>query len=174
MRRLGPDDWRTWRDMRLAALTDAPRAFGSSWAKEQGYAEADWRAWLAPARGLKVVAEHDAGMVGAWVPADRGGAVELYTMWVRPEWRGRGVAGSLISEVLDWARAHDHPRVDLWVTGENAAAERLYRRHGFTMTAETQPHPAFDGLLEHLMTRPAPPAGAPSAGCEPSRRGEER
>src|SRR5688572_8728692 len=103
LRRLGPGDWRTWRDMRLAALSESPRAFASSLVKEKGYSESDWRDWLDPARGLKAVAEDRAGLVGAWVPEDRHGAVELYSMWVHPEWRGQGVGDLLIDEVVAWA-----------------------------------------------------------------------
>jgi GNAT superfamily N-acetyltransferase len=154
MRRLGPDDWRTWRAVRLAALAESPRAFSSSLAREQGYAESDWRDRLGPARGLKAVADDDAGLVGGWVPEDRGGAVELYSMWVRPEWRGKGVGDLLVDEVVAWATENGHPRVDLWVVDGNKVAERLYRRHGFEMTGERIPHPAYADVLELAMTLP--------------------
>jgi GNAT superfamily N-acetyltransferase len=155
VRRLAPDDWQTWRDVRLAALADAPHAFGSSLAKEQAYEEADWRDWLQPDRGMKAVADAQAtavGLVGAWLPGDRDGAVELYSMWVQPSWRGRGFGDLLITEVLDWARAGNHKRVDLWVVDGNPTAERLYRRHGFRPTEEYQPHPGDPGVRERVMT----------------------
>jgi GNAT superfamily N-acetyltransferase len=151
--RLGPDDWQLWRDARLAALDDSPRAFASAPAKEQAYTEDDWRAWLDPAKGLKVVVGDDAGLVGAWVPPDRGGAVELYSMWVHPKWRGQGVGDLLIKEVVGWAGERGHRRVELWLVEGNATAERLYVRHGFGATDETQPHPSYPDVLEHLMTR---------------------
>lgn len=150
MRRLGPDDWRLWRDLRLAALAESPRAFGSTLEREAGYTERQWRDWLHPARGLKAVADHDAGLVGAWVPDDRHGAVELYSLWVDPGHRGRGVAGLLVEEALAWAGDR---RVDLWVVEGNDAATRLYVRHGFRPTGERQPHPTFEGVVERAMTR---------------------
>jgi GNAT superfamily N-acetyltransferase len=155
LRRLGPDDWRAWRDLRLAALADAPEAFGSSLEKESAYTEAEWRDWLEPGRGLKAIAG-PAGIIGAWVPPDRGGAVELYSMWVSPSWRGRGIGDRLVAEALGWAGER---RVDLWVVGGNAAAERLYRRHGFVATGESQAHPRYPGVLERLMTRDPAAAG---------------
>jgi GNAT superfamily N-acetyltransferase len=156
VRRLGPDDWQTWRDVRLAALAEAPHAFASSLAKEQGYDEAGWRDWLHPDRGMKAVAHAQmaaVGLIGAWLPEDRHGAVELYSMWVQPAWRGRGVGDLLVTEVLDWARACQHSRVDLWVIEANPTAERLYRRHGFRPTDEYQPHPGQPDVRERIMTR---------------------
>ncbi|GAA0557908.1 GNAT family N-acetyltransferase [Paractinoplanes ferrugineus] len=146
-RRLGADDWRTWRDMRLAALADTPDAFASTLAKEAGYTEADWRAWLAAPLGLKLLAGDDAGMIGAWAPD---GTVELYSMWVRPQWRGRGVGDLLIGEVLRWAGTRP---VELWVAEGNVVAERLYLRHGFRLTDRRQPHPGRSGVRERLMVR---------------------
>jgi GNAT superfamily N-acetyltransferase len=154
VRRLGPDDWRTWRDVRLDALAQAPHAFASSLAKEQGYADADWRDRLHPDRGLKAVVEADtdgAGLIGAWLPDDRHGAVELFSMWVRPSWRGRGVGDLLVADVLDWARERHHKRVELWVVDGNQNAERLYLRHGFRLTDEHQPHPGDPDVRERLM-----------------------
>ncbi|WP_250006060.1 N-acetyltransferase [Actinoplanes sp. M2I2] len=153
LRRLEPDDWETWRDTRLAALSESPRAFASSLAEEEGYAESDWRDKLDPAHGLRVVAADGAGLVGAWVPPDRDGAAKLYSMWVHPLWRGRGVGDLLVEEVLAWGGDHGHPRVDLWVAEGNVAAARLYRRHGFRMTDERRPHPGHAGVFVRLMTR---------------------
>lgn len=153
VRRLSPDEWRTWRTARLAALAEAPYAFSSSLEKERDYRESDWRSWLDPSRGLKVVAGDTAGLVGAWTPGDRNGAVELYSMWVAPAWRGRGVGDLLVSEVLQWAREHRHTRVDLWVVEGNHVATSLYSRHGFRHTEECQSHPNDPGVLERVMTR---------------------
>ncbi|XVU26619.1 GNAT family N-acetyltransferase [Actinoplanes sp. CA-054009] len=158
---LGPDDWQCWRDMRLAALADSPHAFASSLAKERGYAEADWRDWLGAAGGLKVVAEGGAGLVGGWEPDDQHGAVELYSMWVAPEWRGRGLGDRLVDEVLTWSAGRGQTRVDLWVAEGNPAAERLYQRHGFRLTDRRQPHPGRAGVLERAMTCQVAPRVAP-------------
>jgi GNAT superfamily N-acetyltransferase len=153
LRHLGPDDWRIWRDVRLAALSESPRAFASSVATEKGYEESDWRDWLRPDGGLRVVAGDGAGVVGAWLPEDRGGAAELYSMWVHPQWRGRRVGDLLVQEVIGWALGNDHRVIELWVAEGNPVAERLYVRHGFVATDEYQPHPGYPGVRERLMTR---------------------
>jgi GNAT superfamily N-acetyltransferase len=75
-------------------------------------------------------------------------------MWVSRQWRGKGVGDRLVDEVVAWTGEQGHPRVDLWVVEGNEVAERLYQRHGFRATEQTQPHPAYAGVVEFVMTRP--------------------
>jgi ribosomal protein S18 acetylase RimI-like enzyme len=156
VQRLGPDDWELWRDVRLAALADSPEAFSSTLEREQAYGESRWREWLEPAKGLKAVAREEqsvAGIAGVWVPEDRDGAGELFGMWVHPSWRGRGVGDRLVAEALAWVQQRDLKALDLWVVGANAAAERLYTRHGFRRTGESQPYPPDPSITEYVMRR---------------------
>ncbi|WP_433061931.1 GNAT family N-acetyltransferase [Dactylosporangium sp. CS-033363] len=151
VRRLGPEDWELFRDVRLLALADSPGAFGSSLERERAYTEQHWRDWMAPDRGLKAVVDGTAGVVGVWRPEDR--EAELYSMWVDPASRGRGVADALLHEALRWAREQELGSVDLWVVGDNERARRLYERHGFRRTGEEQPYPRDPSLVEYVMRR---------------------
>jgi GNAT superfamily N-acetyltransferase len=134
---LSADDWREFREIRLAALTGAPEAFGSTLADTVRLAEVDWRRRLA-GRAQFVVrqAGRAVGTVGGIV---ENGTPELISMWVDPDWRGRGVGDVLVSAVLSWARRAGYPVVRLWVTVDNPAAQRLYARHGFRPTGAVQP-----------------------------------
>ncbi|ETK35209.1 GNAT family N-acetyltransferase [Microbispora sp. ATCC PTA-5024] len=142
VRRIGPDDWTLWRGLRLAALADAPDAFGSSSAVEREFDEDEWRARLAPEHGLRAVAfagQTPAGIVGGRPPAGSPPHVELVGMWVHPDARGGETARLLVGEVLAWAGEQGCPAVSLFVTETNDRARRLYERFGFAGTGEWEP-----------------------------------
>ncbi|MBM7813667.1 GNAT family N-acetyltransferase [Saccharothrix algeriensis] len=138
LRRLSPRDWATWRDIRLGALAGEPRAPGSALLRERGYDEARWRRLMHPRWGVKVVAEapEPVGMVAATPQEGHVGGLYLYSMWVAPLFRGRGVGAALAAEVLAWAREHGWRHVQLRVLPGNVAARRLYERLGFTGEGE--------------------------------------
>jgi GNAT superfamily N-acetyltransferase len=75
-----------------------------------------------------------------------GRAVDLISMWVRPQARGYGVGEALIAAVLDWARARQARSVHLWVTETNKPACRLYERCGFSPTGERHALPCNPAL----------------------------
>lgn len=85
LREVHADDWQRFRAVRLAALRDAPDAFGATLAQWQGVAdtEARWRARLT-AVPFNVLAERAGaaiGMIGATSPVD--GAVEAIALYRR-------------------------------------------------------------------------------------------
>ncbi len=150
------DDWQALRDIRLAALRDAPNAFASTYEEQVAFEEADWRQRIA--RGgtfLAYVPEVDASeAAGLAAGYQQGpGTVGLISMFVRPRARGRGVGEALIAAVLDWARARNATSVHLWVTETNKPARLLYERCGFSLTGERQPLPSNLAVGEIAMTR---------------------
>jgi len=132
---LTPDDWQLWRKLRLAALTEAPGAFGSTLAGWSGSGDTEqrWRARLTavPLNLALTVGGDLVGMVSATAPGlDE--EVELISLWVAPAGRGRGVGDEAIRQVAAWT--HDqHPghALVLSVKTENRPARALYERHGF-------------------------------------------
>jgi ribosomal protein S18 acetylase RimI-like enzyme len=131
---LTPDDWRLFREVRLAALREAPYAFDSTLEQWQGPNDTEerWRQRLTNVP-LNIVAYFNgapAGMVGATNPATDG-ASELISMWVAPHARGKGVADALVAAVIAWATERGITSIELDVVEANARARAFYRRQGF-------------------------------------------
>ncbi len=127
--RIGPDDWREFRDVRLASLDDAPGAFGATYADWVDASEERWRQRLTDVP-FTLVARGDAGPVGVVSGAETADAVELISMWVAPDHRGTGLARDLVGRVVAWAAESGRQTV-LMVRDDNAAAIGSYLRAGF-------------------------------------------
>ena len=153
-------DWRVLRDIRLEALREAPDAFGSTFAREAVFGEADWQRRISGGGNFlgylpEASASEPAGLIGGYQEEPE--AVELVSMYVRPVARGRGVGEALIACVVDWAAARSAASVHLWVTETNKPAVLLYERCGFSPTGERQPLPSNPCLGELGMARPLRP-----------------
>jgi ribosomal protein S18 acetylase RimI-like enzyme len=131
------------RDVRLAALADAPDAFASTLAAERGQPEAEWRARIAALPWFLGFQDGEpAGLVAALPPdavPDR--VWHLVSMWVSPDARGGGLAGLLVGAVAEHVRQAGADRVTLWVAVGNDRARAFYRRMGFTPTGRRQMYP---------------------------------
>jgi ribosomal protein S18 acetylase RimI-like enzyme len=158
MRRVRPGDGPALRDLRLHALEDTPIAFHETYADAVGIDEAGWTERVAngasgPERAVFITHDESGrflAMMGGYV--DEKGAT-LFGVFVRPEVRGSGMSDALIEAVAAWATAGRHPELRLFVHDRNEAALALYRRHGFEVTGERQPHPNVAGEHEVIMVR---------------------
>nr|WP_237702823.1 MULTISPECIES: GNAT family N-acetyltransferase [Protofrankia] len=163
VRRITPGDAERLRDVRLAALADAPGSFWQTLAAESARPDADWRARAsrnsAGDAHATFLLEQDDTTVGGSVPASDStptgdsastGMVDVYrpsrapefrelaAMWVAPAARGTGAADALLDAAVNWARAVGAIGVRLWVVPTNTAAVRLYARHGFERAGDPE------------------------------------
>ncbi len=145
VRRLRESDWRDFRELRLAALRTDPLAFGSTLEQESGYPEDRWRDWCRGGSTGRREATYVAldssgariGMVGAFTAQ---GTLHLWGMWVRPEWRRRGVGRRLVRTLLRWIdRLPSRDPILLDVNPSQGEAVRLYLELGFTFTGVEEP-----------------------------------
>lgn len=151
VRRVQPGDWATLRTVRLAALADAPYAFGSTTARELAFDEAEWRRRAESAPNL--IAWREDGPVGLVTVVGRPGddedgppaEWELASMWVSPLARGSGAADLLVSAAVEVVRAESARRLILWVADGNARARGFYLRAGFRPTGARQTYKRRDG-----------------------------
>jgi GNAT superfamily N-acetyltransferase len=137
---LGSDDWKVWRELRLAALSEAGYAFGSQLADWQGDGDREdrWRDRLTIPGSYNLVVTLDGQVVGmaSGVRTDQEQIVELISMYVAPAGRGRGVGDLLVQSVEQWARQVGAETLRLAVVEGNGNALALYERNGFRDTGE--------------------------------------
>lgn len=147
--RVGPEDWRRLRDVRLAALADSPEMFGSTLAKEQSFDEAEWRRRAArPATFLASRDGVDVGMAGVY---EFDGGWFVMGMWLAPVARGTGVVEALVHACESVAQTAGATTVALGVMEDNPRGRRAYVRLGYDFTG-TREH-VRDGRDELFMTK---------------------
>ena len=123
-RRVGPDDWVTWRDLRLRSLAADPDAFGSTLEREQAFDEGLWRQRLTVLNVVGSVDGAPAALGGAF--ESRPGWMQVFAMWSDPAYRGRGLATAVLGLVVAEAEA-DGLRVDPQFVAEERHAEVVDR-----------------------------------------------
>nr|WP_246416149.1 GNAT family N-acetyltransferase [Nocardioides luti] len=136
--RVGPDDWRRLRTVRLAALAESPEMFGSTLAREQVFDEAEWRRRAArPATFLASRDGADVGTAGVYLFGD-GWAVN--GMWLAPDARGAGLVEALVRACEQVVLDAGADTVTLGVMEDNPRGRGAYLRLGY----------AFTGAREHV------------------------
>ena len=162
IRRIRADEGPRLRALRLRALAEAPMAFGSTLAHEQGFADCVRRERAVGASvgcdRATFIAERDNQWVGLATglahPDDRENAgPRLIGMFVDSTARRLGVGGALIEAVAAWARACGAAHLTLWATSGNDPAVALYQRCGFRPTGVTRPLAHTPSLAECEMIR---------------------
>lgn len=148
VRRVGASEWRLIRALRLEALADSPRAFGSTFGREEAFSDAEWIAFCAPFSWF--AAEEDGRAVGLVAGCMGGraapGACEVISMWVEAAARGGGAAVGLIRAVRTWAEAQGASMMLLWVSDGNERARHFYERLGFGPTGLREPLHSYPSI----------------------------
>lgn len=142
-----------WRELRHAALQEAPYAFGSTYARERDRPAAAYLDWVED--GLAVLAFDGDEAVGMGAGYLDDGRFHVIAVWVRPEARRRGVNGAVVRQLVEIASGLGLPVV-LDVALANTVARAAYESYGFTGTGEVTP--IRDGATE-LKERMVLPAG---------------
>ena len=182
IREVSPDDWEILRDVRLAALREAPAAFGSTYAREAAFTEERWRGRISERHGVtyfayRPQAPEPAGLIGVYV---EDGLADVVSMWVRPGARGSGVGEALITAAADWSRARGHDGVFLWVTESNTARPQALRalrirahRRGAAASLGPDADRGPDAPPAPLAVRAGDPPPSPSQRLHGAQRQEE-
>lgn len=135
---MAASEWERLRALRLEALQDSPRSYGSTHAREVLVTESEWQERaVAGASGIETVA-FTAVVDGVWVGMARGylelPAAHLIAVYVTPAWRRRGLAAALSAAVVAGAREGGASEILLSVSDWNTGARRVYEGLGFEAT----------------------------------------
>ena len=143
LRRLGPEDWDDFRDIRLRSLADSPDAFGSTLEREQDFTEDDWRRRL----GGPVYVVFDPHPVAIGGIFDNAGTPHVWGMWTDPAHRGRGHARTILDALIPPGTT-----AQLDVNVSNDGARTAYERYGFVATGRLEPlRPGSDQRIELMV-----------------------
>lgn len=130
--KLSPNQRQAYKDIRLLALKSDPEAFGSSYEEEAGLTEQNWRERI-NAMWFAINDEEVAGLIG--LLAKEGLASKhigiIVSLWIKPEFRGQGLAKALLKTVQDKAKALGFRKLSLHVTTNQTPAIKLYENIGF-------------------------------------------
>ncbi|MFN2506044.1 MAG: GNAT family N-acetyltransferase [Acidimicrobiales bacterium] len=159
IRRIRGGEGRRLKEVRLAALADAPAAFATTFEDEAAADDGTWEeravrrsTGLTEATFVAEVGGRLVGMAGGFVDA-AGPWVNLVSMWTAPEARRAGVARALVEAVGGWAREIGAEELQLWVRADNEAANALYESAGFADAGDFRPLPDDPCRHERRMSR---------------------
>ncbi len=160
-RAVGPTEHALVRDLRLAALREAPDSFAESADEAAAKPESYWIDLIRSDKHVMFVAEVDGearGSVYGIRDEDDPKLTGIGGMWVASAFRGLGLGSALLEAVIRGAKSEGFRTVRLWVPAHSHQARSLYSRAGFVFTGASRqvhgetPFVATEMLL-HLDTR---------------------
>lgn len=145
-RTLGDDEWQLFREVRLAALQDAPEAFVARFEDEASYEDEFWHERMS--RSRRIVAERGDDLVGLvclGLHNEDSETGEVFGLWTAPSARGDHVARRLVAAAATRAAEDGRRRLYFWVGSDNAKAIGFASNFGFRPTSERRPVRVAEG-----------------------------
>ncbi|MFC4161527.1 GNAT family N-acetyltransferase [Chitinimonas lacunae] len=143
IRPIRAQDGAALREVRLAALADAPEAFQARLEDEAARPEQEWAAMATlhaasadTTTFLLWQNSRPVGMIGAFFDQGRRDRAYICAMWVAPALRRGGAGGRLVDTAARWLAERGASRVLAWVADSNIGALRFYESLGFVDTKE--------------------------------------
>lgn len=149
IRQIKAEQWAAYRDVRLAALKDSPEAFSTTVEQAQSWPDSHWQLRLSERhenQHFAVFAYQNTNIVGLCWALKEQNIVQVFQMWVAPQYRGIGASKALINSIVNWAKNNSAQCLNLSVTQTNVAAIGLYKASGFVETGASQPLRAGSSL----------------------------
>jgi RimJ/RimL family protein N-acetyltransferase len=135
-------DAAAYRELRLQSLREHPEAFSADYDETLARPIDEWERRMARGaggpHGVSYLAEAEGELVGMTGllredTAKLRHSAAIVSVYVRPDWRGYGLADALIEACVAWARELGVRVVKLGVVTTNTAAIRRYAHLGFSV-----------------------------------------
>ncbi|HWF10834.1 MAG TPA: GNAT family N-acetyltransferase, partial [Bryobacteraceae bacterium] len=133
-------DLPAYKALRLEALQAHPEAYGSDYADQAGDPDSVWMGRIQSSlegKWSRIFLAEDSGEMAGLLAAyrEKGAKVchsaTLVSVYVRPRWRGRGLADQMVQEAIAWSASAGVRILRLTVVTSNTRAIRCYQRCGF-------------------------------------------
>lgn len=146
IRRVEAGDEELLRNVRLRALATDPGSFGLPHAEVATRPNSFWATWAAGHSSgddrctlLALLDGRPVGLVRIEREPGNPDVFGIYSMWVAPEARRRGIALRLLAEAERWIEAAGGSEAELNVVAGETPARRLYERAGFRLDGRSEP-----------------------------------
>jgi RimJ/RimL family protein N-acetyltransferase len=146
------EDWEQVRAIRLEALKSEPGVFGSNYARESTFDEAQWRAWsTGPGRAIFLLYDSDQGEVigltGILAHRDDPSTAMCIASYLKPAYRGQKLSRLFYQARLDWAQGQGFTRLVVGHRASNLPSMHANQAFGFQET-HRELHTWHDGTEE--------------------------
>lgn len=145
IRRLNLGEGLLYRQIRLASLSDAPTAFGSTYASALERSLASWQEQAdSTARGSERATfvafskEKPVGIAALYRSEAERQTGELLQVWLDPEYRAQGIMNDLLDILFQWGLENQFQKIAAEVAKENKIAIKFYQKCGFKMLPKDQ------------------------------------
>lgn len=133
-------------DVRLRALATDPGSFGSTHTEVSTRPDSFWATWAAEHSSgddrctlLALLDGRPVGLIRIERDPGNSHVFGIYSMWVAPEARRRGIALELLADAERWIAAAGGSEAELNVVDRETPARRLYERAGFRLDGRSEP-----------------------------------
>lgn len=131
-KKVSPDDWQKFREIRLKGLQTDPQAFGGTFESESQENEEYWKERFSNPERCFYAAENGNIFVATAgskkIAEDNWMIIAVYTL---PEFRGKNISQELINRLVDEAKIKGATKVSLMVNPIQESAVKLYEKMGF-------------------------------------------
>jgi ribosomal protein S18 acetylase RimI-like enzyme len=132
LKKVLPEDWEKFKEIRLYGLQTDPQAFGKSFENESNETDSYWKEMVSGSERSFYVVEGGLKFIGiAGLKKMTRDNWQIVAVYVLPEFRGQNLSKRLIEQVIHEAKINNAIKVSLIVNTKQESAVNLYKKIGF-------------------------------------------